>query len=83
MADINNIIPNGTKVITKIGGLECLIIGICVRGKNNEHIQYQVSRFANGEYRAEWLEDFEIILADENQKKSGFVDYQSSNKLLK
>lgn len=46
---MNNIIPNGSKVIFKSGGMEAMITGVCVRGEQNQSIEYEVSCFINGE----------------------------------
>jgi len=72
MASINNIIPNGSKITTKIGNIDAIVIGICVRGENNEHIEYQISRFANGDYKSEWVQSFEIDLKIDTSKPAGF-----------
>lgn len=72
MASINNIIPNGSTVTTKIGKIDAMVIGVCVRGERNEHIEYHISRFANGEYKSEWLQSYEIELKIDNSKPAGF-----------
>lgn len=73
MASINNIIPNGSTVITKIGNIEAIVIGVCVRGKMNEHIEYNISRFANGDLKTEWVQSFEIDLKIDTSSPVGFT----------
>lgn len=80
MASINNIIPNGTKVITKIGSIECFVIGVVVRGKSNNQVEYNVSWFLNGERKSEWVYDFEIEPKIDNSKPMGFT--KSNQKLI-
>lgn len=72
MASINNIIPNGSKVITKIGNIEALVIGVCVRGESNEHIEYNISRYFNGEHKTEWLQSYEIKIKQDTSSPVGF-----------
>jgi hypothetical protein len=72
MASINNIIPNGSKVITKVGKIEAIVIGVCVRGERNEHIEYHLSRYAHGEYKNEWLQSYEVEIKIDNSQKAGF-----------
>lgn len=83
MASINNIIPNGARVVTEIGNIEAIVIGVCVRGKNNDYIEYNISRFVNGELKVDWVQSFEIKEKIDNSKPSGFVNYNNDQKLLK
>lgn len=73
MASINNIIPNGSRVITLIGNIEAIVIGVCVRGERNENIEYNISRFANGELKSDWVQSFEIKEKIDNSKPAGFM----------
>jgi hypothetical protein len=83
MASIDNIIPNGSIVITKIGNIEAMVIGVCVRGKRNEHIEYHISRFANGDCKTEWVQCFEVDLKIDNSSPAGFVRPKNNQQLLK
>ena len=62
MDHFKNIIPNGTNVLTRIGDLEAIVIGICIRGKKNESIEYQISYTLNGERKSPWVYSFEIYV---------------------
>lgn len=58
----------GTKVTTVIGSIECIVIGVCIRGNN---VEYNLRWFSNGEIKNEWLYDFEIEKTNTKQK-AGF-----------
>jgi len=81
MTSINNIIPNGSTVITKMGKIEAIVIGVCVRGEMNDHIEYNLSRFANGENKIEWVQSFEIEMKQDNSAPAGFIN--NNQKLIK
>lgn len=72
MADIKNIIGNGSRVKTKIGKVDALVIGVCVRGAQNNQVEYHISRYANGEHKSEWVQSFEIEPNEDNSKPPGF-----------
>ena len=72
MADIKNIIPNSAMIQTKIGAIEGFVIGVCVRGVDNRHIEYNVAHIINGERKSEWYYDFEIEQKFNNSKPMGF-----------
>lgn len=76
MAEIKNIISNGSVVITKIGKIEAIVCGICVRGVDNSSVEYNISYFANGEHKSKWIYSFEIDLKIDNSKKAGFCSNQ-------
>ena len=78
MANIENIIPNGSKINTKIGHIEALVIGVCVRGVNNDSIEYHIAYFLNGDYKTCWVHSFEIAIKIDNSKPMGFA---SSNNI--
>jgi hypothetical protein len=77
---MNNIIPNGTTVKFKNGEIESTIIGVCVRGEQNQCIEYNVSYFYNGERKTDWVNSFEISIKQDNSKPMGFS--KSINKPL-
>ena len=81
MADIKNIIPNGSRVITTIGNIEAVVIGVCVRGVENNHIEYHISRYTNGENKMDWVQSFEVEPKIDNSKPVGFAN--NNQKLLK
>ena len=69
---MNNIIPNGKQVKFTSGGIEATVIGVCVRGKENQSIEYEVSYFHNGVRKTEWINNFEVELKQDNSKPMGF-----------
>lgn len=72
---MNNIIPNGRKVVFKSGGIEAIVTGVCVRGEQNQSIEYNVSFFCNGERKSIWIHSFEIEPKVDNSKPMGFHSY--------
>lgn len=82
MSQIQNIIPIGRKVKTKIGGLEAMIVGINVRGEKMDSIEYHISWFSSGESKYEWVWSFEVEEVKENRTEAGFYKPESK-KLLK
>ena len=78
---MNNIIPNGTKVKFINGGIESIIIGVCVRGEQNQSIEYEVAYFFNGERKTQWINSFEVEKKQDNSKPMGFSS-QSNKPLL-
>ncbi len=60
MDHFNHIIPNGTRVLTRNGDLEAIVIGICARGEKNESVEYQISYILNGERKSPWVYSYEI-----------------------
>lgn len=76
---MRDIIPNGTLVKTKVGDIKAYVIAVCVRGKDNGWIEYQVSYFQNGQLERKWLEDFEIEIIKENSKPIGFARTSNQN----
>lgn len=48
---MNNIIPNGTRVITKSGDIEGITKGVVIRGINNGSIEYHIGYFSHGDYK--------------------------------
>lgn len=72
MADIKDIIPNGSTVTTKIGKLEAIVIGVCARGEKNENIEYHIAHFLNGEYKNSWVQSYEVELKVDNSEPMGF-----------
>lgn len=74
---MNNILPIGSLVTTKIGKIEGIVIGVCIRGLNNTSIEYHVSYFLNGENKTPWLNSYEIDLKVDNSKKAGFTSYKN------
>ena len=72
MSTINNIIPNGSRIVTKIGSIEAIVLGVCVRGLSNQSIEYHIGFYTNGKYNTEWLHSFEIGVKIDNSKPAGF-----------
>ena len=73
-----NLIPCGTIVITKIAKIEGIVTSVSVEGKNNDTFMYRVGYFCNQEYKAIWVNEFEINVKEDNSKPMGF----SNNKQL-
>lgn len=48
---------NGTKVKTTIGGIDALITGASISGKN---VTYEISYFKDGEHFCEWVHEVEL-----------------------
>jgi len=64
---------NGTRAKTVLGDIECIIIGILIRGE--EHVQYEVSYFATGSRKKEVLDSDELKLdKDAKTKTIGYID---------
>ncbi|MDB0600714.1 hypothetical protein PL373_06055 [Tenacibaculum maritimum] len=72
MSHLNNVLPVGSRIETKIGNIDAIVIGICIRGLKNESVEYQVSYFLNGENKTPWLHSYEIDLKIDNSKQAGF-----------
>ena len=72
MANINNIIPNGSTVITVMGKIEAIIIGVCVRGSSNDFVEYNIAWMASGERKTDWVQAFELKLKVDNSAPAGF-----------
>lgn len=72
---MNNIIPNGSKVVFKGSNVEAMIIGVCVRGENNLSIEYEVACFMNGERKTWWIHNFEVEPKQDNKP----IGFRSNN----
>lgn len=58
---LDQIIPNGTTVKTKIGNIDALIVGVEIHGiPPNLSISYRISYFIHGERKTPWVESYEI-----------------------
>ncbi len=79
MNELNKIIPNGTIVLTKNGDLKAIVTGICIRGLNNESIEYQIAYTLNGERKKPWVYSFEIKVKVDNSKPVGFTANNQKN----
>jgi hypothetical protein len=53
------IYPAGTKVVTEIGRIECIIQAACIRSGS---ISYEVGYFHDGQYLECWLKEFEFTV---------------------
>lgn len=62
------ILKAGTKVTTVIGGVEAMIVSVCI---TMETIEYKIRYFANGEEKVAWLYRFEIQVTP-IKKPAGF-----------
>jgi len=58
------ILKAGTKVVTVIGNIECLIVGVSI---TMDTIDYRIRWFANGEEKTAWVYRFEIKIAPTKQ----------------
>ena len=63
------IIKAGTKVITKIGNIECFVVGVCI---SEQTVEYKCRWFAGGEEKSAWLYRYEIEVIPTNRKAAGF-----------
>jgi hypothetical protein len=70
---MNNIIQNGTRVISKCGAIEGITKGVVIRGVSNNSIEYHIGYFANGDYKEIWLFDFELDIKIDNSEPVGFA----------
>ncbi len=61
----------GQRIKTKIGGIEGIITGCCLR----MYQSYEISYFVNGSHNQIWLYDFEFDPVTE-KKAAGFKNYQ-------
>jgi len=67
----------GQRVRTRIGGIEALITGVCMRSDSS----YELSYFVGGQHHNIWLYDFEFEAISEKQK-AGFKHYDECETLL-
>lgn len=62
------ILKAGTKVTTIIGGIEAIIVSVCI---TMDTIEYKIRYFANGDEKVAWLNRFEIEVTPSKQS-AGF-----------
>lgn len=63
------IIQPGTHAITVIGEISGIIKGCELR---KDSIRYEFAYFHNGEYKIEWMHEFELKILTENKLTIGF-----------
>jgi len=51
------VLPQGTKIKTKVGGVEGMVTGVSIRGSS---VYYDVTYFAGGLHKNTWMYGFEI-----------------------
>jgi len=78
MSKLNNILPPGTEVTTRIGNVKGIVLGICVRGENLDSVEYHIGTFVNGEHKTYWLYDFEFKKEEKNNNPVGFMRHQNN-----
>jgi hypothetical protein len=79
---MDDIIPNGSKVKFKSGGIEGLTTGVCIRGEQNQAMEYEISYFINGEHNTKWVHAFEIEVKIDNSKPPGFTFHKNDKPLI-
>ena len=62
------VLKAGTRVTTVIGGIEAMVVGVCI---TMDSIEYKVRYFTNGEEKVSWLHPFEIEVSPIRQQ-AGF-----------
>jgi hypothetical protein len=62
------ILKAGTKVSTVIGGIEAIVVGVCI---TIDTVEYKIRYFAGGDERISWLYRFEIEITPTKQR-AGF-----------
>lgn len=69
-------IVNGNKVKVLDGGIIATVIGVCIRGVDQQTFEYNVSWFSGGTRHDAWLWDFQIERYVETKRKAGMVNYE-------
>ncbi len=65
---------SGQRVKTVIGGIEGIVVGVCIRGNN---LEYHIHYFSQGEHKSVWMFDCEIEPVVITKQKAGFKNYDS------
>lgn len=79
---MEEVIPNGSKIVIKDTGLKGTVLSVCMFGINNPSIEYRIIYWKAGERQDVWLFDWEIELYIDNSKKAGFKNYEKETSKL-
>ena len=69
-------IKNGDKVEIMSSGVIGTVIGICIRGVENQTFEIEVSWCSSGSMHREWLWDYQLKLHKPTKRKAGLVNYE-------
>jgi len=72
-----NMIKNGTKVEILSSGIKGIVTGICVRGAENQVIQYEVQWLNGGSLTCVWLEEYLVEVFEDTKQQAGMVNYET------
>ena len=71
-----NIIKNGDKVTLLDSGIIATVIGVCIRGIDNQTFEYNVTWFSGGSIQDVWLQSFLVERFVDTKRKAGMVNYE-------
>lgn len=74
---MRDMINNGTKVEVLDSGIIGVVTGICVRGVENQAVQYEVQWLNGGSLNCIWLEEYLVKVFEETKQKAGMVNYET------